>query len=158
MHTHSKAAETLVHTIKQPYPLHILVKAKSIPCIYTKAPNTPCMSSLQQTISLALHLWRLTAWTVLLCCRHTSRFLLWWLTGFPFAAWSSYGWVTPFITALVSFLLLGTENIGIQIEEPFEVLPLDSICDVCAQSVEDLMEGHAGKPTARAWIDSFLDR
>ena len=70
----------------------------------------------------------------------------WWLTGFPIASWSSYGWVTPFITAVVTFLLLGTENIGIQIEEPFEVLPLEVISDACAASVQDLMQAHAGKP------------
>lgn len=29
---------------------------------------------------------------------------------------------------IISFLLLGIENIGTQIEEPFRVLPLDAIC------------------------------
>ncbi|DBB06208.1 TPA: hypothetical protein ACH3X3_009754 [Trebouxia sp. C0006] len=74
--------------------------------------------------------------------RHTSRFLLWWLTGFPFAAWSSYGWVTPFVTAVVTFLLLGTENIGIQIEEPFEVLPIEAITAACISSVHEILERH----------------
>lgn len=74
--------------------------------------------------------------------RHTSRFLLWWLTGFPFAAWSSYGWVTPFVTAVVTFLLLGVENIGIQIEEPFEVLPIEAITAACVASVHEILERH----------------
>lgn len=74
--------------------------------------------------------------------RHTSRFLLWWLTGFPFAAWSSYGWFTPCVTAVVTFLLLGVENIGIQIEEPFEVLPIESITAACVASVHEIMERH----------------
>ncbi|DBA68356.1 TPA: hypothetical protein ACH3X2_013665 [Trebouxia sp. C0005] len=74
--------------------------------------------------------------------RHTSRFLLWWLTGFPFAAWSSYGWVTPFVTAVVTFLLLGVENIGIQIEEPFEVLPIEAITAACIASVHEILERH----------------
>ena len=78
-------------------------------------------------------------------CRHTSRFLLWWLTGFPFAAWACYGWVTPLITAVVTFLLLGVENIGIQIEEPFEVLPLEAITAGCAASVQDMLDSHLGK-------------
>lgn len=79
------------------------------------------------------------------CSRHTSRFLLWWLTGFPFAAWSSYGWFTPCVTAVVTFLLLGVENIGIQIEEPFEVLPIESITAACVASVHEIMERHMGK-------------
>ena len=54
--------------------------------------------------------------------------------------------MTPFITAVVTFLLLGTENIGIQIEEPFEVLPLEVISDACAAGVQDLMQAHAGEP------------
>jgi predicted membrane chloride channel (bestrophin family) len=28
---------------------------------------------------------------------------------------------------IITFLLLGTENIGVQIEEPFRVLPLDDM-------------------------------
>ncbi len=84
----------------------------------------------------------------LLSCRHTSRFLLWWLTGFPFAAWSSYGWVTPFVTAVVTFLLLGTENIGIQIEEPFEVLPIEAITAACIASVHEILERHHGEMPA----------
>ena len=86
----------------------------------------------------------------LLLCRHTSRFLLWWLTGFPFAAWSSYGWVTPLVTAVVTVLLLGVENIGIQIEEPFEVLPIESITAACIASVHEILERHHGElPTAQ---------
>lgn len=84
----------------------------------------------------------------LLACRHTSRFLLWWLTGFPFAAWSSYGWVTPFVTAVVTFLLLGVENIGIQIEEPFEVLPIEIITAACIASVHEILERHHGEMPA----------
>lgn len=42
--------------------------------------------------------------------------------------WKHSGWATIPFTALVSFLLLGTENVGAQIEEPFTVLPLMQIC------------------------------
>ena len=37
-------------------------------------------------------------------------------------------WATLGIAPLIAFLLLGTENIGVQIEEPFRVLPLEAIC------------------------------
>lgn len=65
--------------------------------------------------------------------------------GIPFAFWPDYGWVTPFITAVVTFLLLGVENIGIQIEEPFEVLPIQAISDACIAGVHEVMERHAGE-------------
>ena len=94
----------------------------------------------------------------LLLCRHTSRFLLWWLTGFPFAAWSSYGWVTPFVTAVVTFLLLGTENIGIQIEEPFEVLPIEAITAACIASVHEILERHHGEMPACTVLVLMLRR
>jgi predicted membrane chloride channel (bestrophin family) len=38
-------------------------------------------------------------------------------------------WATPVAAALIAFLLLGTENIGAQIEEPMHVLALDAICE-----------------------------
>ena len=65
--------------------------------------------------------------------------------GIPFACWPFYGWVTPFITAVVTFLLLGVENIGIQTEEPFEVLPIQAISDACVAGVHEVMDKHIGK-------------
>ena len=60
--------------------------------------------------------------------RHTSRFLLLYLSLTPLLMWERCGWATVPFTALVSFLLLGTENIGAQIEEPFTVLPMGAMC------------------------------
>jgi len=31
--------------------------------------------------------------------------------------------------ALISFLLLGIEELGLQIEEPFGILPIEAFCD-----------------------------
>ena len=67
------------------------------------------------------------------------------------ADWSSLGpmgrlWLGhPFITAVVTFLLLGVENIGIQIEEPFEVLPIEAISNACITGVQEIMQRHAGR-------------
>lgn len=33
-------------------------------------------------------------------------------------------------SAIISYLLLGVEDIGVQIEEPFSKLPLEEICSV----------------------------
>jgi predicted membrane chloride channel (bestrophin family) len=59
---------------------------------------------------------------------HTSRFLIIWLSTLPFAEWNSFHWATIPITLLIGALLLGIDEIGVQIEEPFGVLPLDAIC------------------------------
>lgn len=57
-------------------------------------------------------------------CRHTSRFLVIWLTAMPFTLWKSCGWSMIPATGMIAFLLLGIEEIGVQIEEPFSILPL----------------------------------
>lgn len=66
------------------------------------------------------------------CCgndRQLDRFLMVWLSFLPFALWPFFGWVTPGVHAAITLLLLGVENIGIQIEQPFACLPMDSWCD-----------------------------
>merc|ERR1712187_1063693 len=60
--------------------------------------------------------------------KHTSRFLLLWLLFLPFALQSQLGVGIVFAQQVLSFGLLGIEDIGIQIEEPFSVLPLKKIC------------------------------
>ena len=44
----------------------------------------------------------------------------------------------------MTFLLLGVENIGIQIEEPFEVLPIETISAGCVAGVHEIMDRHLG--------------
>ena len=56
--------------------------------------------------------------------RHTTRSLLVYLFAIPFALWPSAGWLTPVILFFISIILLGIEECGVQIEEPFAILPL----------------------------------
>lgn len=58
--------------------------------------------------------------------------------------WSHYGWGTPFVVAIVTFLLLGVENIGIQIEQPFQVLPMGPIAQGCVKGVREILAQHQG--------------
>ena len=58
-------------------------------------------------------------------CRHTGRFLVLWLTCLPFVIWQELGWFSVPISMVVSFLLFGIEEIGVQIEEPFGILALE---------------------------------
>eukprot|EP00200_Dunaliella_tertiolecta_P008856 CAMPEP_0202391448 /NCGR_PEP_ID=MMETSP1127-20130417/91840_1 /ASSEMBLY_ACC=CAM_ASM_000462 /TAXON_ID=3047 /ORGANISM="Dunaliella tertiolecta, Strain CCMP1320" /LENGTH=423 /DNA_ID=CAMNT_0048993877 /DNA_START=37 /DNA_END=1309 /DNA_ORIENTATION=+ len=60
--------------------------------------------------------------------RHSSRFLFVYINALPFAMYSAFGWGCIPITIMISALLLGIDEIGVQIEEPFGVLPLDAIC------------------------------
>ena len=68
-------------------------------------------------------------------CRHTSQFLMIWLTFVPLGLWTVCEWFTPVVCCVVSFLLLGIENIGIQIEQPFKV------CKACQQVADSLAHG-----------------
>ncbi len=60
------------------------------------------------------------------------------LTAAPILMWPMALWATPVIMAFVAFLLLGTENIGVQIEEPFSVLPLDAICSAIEGNLKEM--------------------
>ena len=42
----------------------------------------------------------------------------------PFSLWDAAHWVTIPASGVIAFLLLGIEEIGVQIEEPFGILPL----------------------------------
>jgi predicted membrane chloride channel (bestrophin family) len=48
--------------------------------------------------------------------RHTSRFLMIWLTLLPFSLYKTAGLATVPVSMLIAFLLLGIEEIGVSIE------------------------------------------
>ena len=57
-------------------------------------------------------------------CRHTSRILVIWVTILPFTLWDQCRWLTTPAAAVIAFLLLGIEEIGVSIEEPCSILAL----------------------------------
>ena len=59
--------------------------------------------------------------------RHTSRFLVIYITFMPFTLWHACGWGSVPASVVIAFLLLGIEEIGVQIEEPFGILPLGAL-------------------------------
>ena len=61
--------------------------------------------------------------------RHTSRFMVIWLSALPLGLYGTCGWATIPLSMVITFLLLGIDEIGVQIEEPFGLLPLDDVCD-----------------------------
>ncbi|MEG3850895.1 bestrophin family ion channel [Microcoleus sp. herbarium19] len=68
----------------------------------------------------------------------------------PFELVGGLGFWTGPILALVSFILLGIEEIGAEIEEPFghdpNDLPLDFICNTMLKNIEDLINSAPGTP------------
>lgn len=59
--------------------------------------------------------------------RHTSRSLAVWLALLPLALWPVISWASVPVVGFMALLLLGIEEVGIQIEEPFGVLALEVI-------------------------------
>ena len=76
--------------------------------------------------------------------RHTSRLLSIWTLCCPFVFVQCLPpLAVPFVTVIVSWMLLATEEIGHVIEEPFgihedrpNILPLQRYCDVIEKDVE----------------------
>jgi predicted membrane chloride channel (bestrophin family) len=87
--------------------------------------------------------------------RHTARFLTFFMALLPLALWEPMGgswnhWTTIPTTALLAIFLFGIEELGIQIEEPFGILPLEALCDTSIEGVvmdmqESYRKGHFGE-------------
>lgn len=71
--------------------------------------------------------------------RHTSRSLTLWCNLLPFALWPETGWATVPVSLMVTFVLLGIEDIGVQIENPFHNLPLRQYQTAVHASVDALL-------------------
>ena len=84
----------------------------------------------------------------LMYTRHTARFLLIWLLTVPMSLYHEFRktqtLAVPFIIPLISFFnaifLFGIEELGVQIEEPFSILPLANICNEIQYAGEDLLK------------------
>ncbi|ELS33018.1 MULTISPECIES: bestrophin family protein [Pseudanabaena] len=74
---------------------------------------------------------------------HLKQLLMIYCLSLPFQMVDQLEWMTAPIVALISFTLLGIEEIGIQIEDPFghdtNDLPLDNICNAMQRNIDDLI-------------------
>jgi len=65
--------------------------------------------------------------------RHTSRFVGYWLALLPLALYgvdTSWNHVATIpLSTVIVFFLLGVEELGTQIEEPFGILPIEAFCE-----------------------------
>ena len=77
----------------------------------------------------------LTSPVPLVYTKHSSRFLSLWMLLLPFAMHDQFiqrhqtGLVTIPAAALLSLFLFGIEELAIQLEEPFSILPMQEMCD-----------------------------
>ena len=64
--------------------------------------------------------------------RHIVRCLLLWLFVLPLLL---VGTMAPLAVALwvfiTSYILVGIEEVGVQVEQPFEIVPMTQLCNVC---------------------------
>lgn len=79
---------------------------------------------------------------------HLRHILMLYCVFFPFRLVSQLGWVTVPVTAIASFVVLGIEEIALEIENPFgkdaNDLPLAQFCNQIAQDVERLLSLESG--------------
>ena len=75
----------------------------------------------------------------------------------PFVLWPVAGPATPIASLFVSWALLGTEDIGVQVEEPFDVLPLFQYVNGIAATTDGLVkDAELGRIALSADLD--IDR
>ncbi|MCU0517656.1 MAG: hypothetical protein MUC60_12505 [Oscillatoria sp. Prado101] len=81
---------------------------------------------------------------------HLKQLLLIYCLFLPFDMVSKLNWWTAPVVALVSFMLFGIEEIGVEIENPFgrdpNDLPLDTLCATMRRNIEDII---SQKPSVR---------
>ncbi|NJK61156.1 MAG: hypothetical protein HC918_14250 [Oscillatoriales cyanobacterium SM2_1_8] len=74
---------------------------------------------------------------------HLKQLLLLYNLSLPFQVVATFLWLTPIMVAAISFTILGVEEIGLQIEDPFgrdaNDLPLDSLCTMLVDEIEALI-------------------
>ncbi|HEX8143983.1 MAG TPA: bestrophin family ion channel [Pyrinomonadaceae bacterium] len=75
---------------------------------------------------------------------HLRRALILYCVTLPFALVETYGWATVVDMLLISYILFGIEEIGVEIENPFGVdhndLPLEQICLTIERNLISMIE------------------
>jgi len=94
----------------------------------------------------------------LIYTRHTARFLTIWCLMLPFCLYNEMKGSIALIpvVAAISAFMLGIEELGVQIAEPFSVLPLENMCDGIQASLTQMCK--AGAVDAQmGWKDRYCD-
>ncbi|MGL4759808.1 MAG: bestrophin family protein [Patescibacteria group bacterium] len=74
---------------------------------------------------------------------HIKQLILMYCLTLPFQFVGEVGWLTPILCFFIAFALMGIEQIGLEIENPFGKdnydIDLDKICENIKRNVEDLL-------------------
>jgi len=77
--------------------------------------------------------------------RHVVRCLLLWLATMPFVLVGTMrplaiaGWVS-----LVGYIFVGIEEVGVQVEQPFEIIPMTQLCNIIMANLEEAISAPPG--------------
>ncbi|KZV57640.1 hypothetical protein F511_03100 [Dorcoceras hygrometricum] len=71
--------------------------------------------------------------------RLTSRFLVLWHFTLPIILWDDCHWIIVPATFISAASLFCIEEVGVLIEEPFPMLPLDELCNMANRNIKDIM-------------------
>lgn len=75
--------------------------------------------------------------------RHSSRLLFMWSNSLPFALYPLMGPLATLPTALLTaYAVLGIEDISVQLEEPFDILPMRQYSDGVFDSIRTIEESY----------------
>jgi ion channel-forming bestrophin family protein len=79
--------------------------------------------------------------------RHSSRLLFIWSNCLPFALYPLLGpWGTLPTTVLTTYAVLGIEDISVQLEEPFDILPLRQFSDSMYDGIQMIDQNFVVSP------------
>jgi len=88
---------------------------------------------------------------------HLRRALIVYLITLPMALVGDFGWGTIPAILCMSYILLGVEEIGVEIEDPFgddvNDLPLKSLCETITNNLQALRPGRIGNTPSRVLDD-----
>jgi putative membrane protein len=68
--------------------------------------------------------------------RHTSRFILLYCSLLPLVLYKDLGLAMIPTTFIISYAMLGIEQIGVDIEEPFHLIPMGALASLNARNVK----------------------
>ena len=71
--------------------------------------------------------------------RHTSRILLMWLVFMPIALYTEIKLYALLVSPVLVLVLFGIDAIGVELEEPFALLPLSTMCDCIEEQTGEML-------------------
>jgi ion channel-forming bestrophin family protein len=75
---------------------------------------------------------------------HLQMFIMLYFLALPFGLYEKFHWISIPVIGIVSLILLGINEIGVEIEDPFgddpNDLPMDEICENIEKNVREILD------------------